>query len=60
MRLTLMLALFTAAVAAAQWINYPTPATPRTRDGKANLSAGSALRRQTQFVRSLADRGYTA
>jgi hypothetical protein len=34
-----MLALFTAAVAAAQWINYPTPGTPRTRDGKANLSA---------------------
>jgi hypothetical protein len=23
----------------AQWINYPTPGTPRTRDGKPNLSA---------------------
>ena len=23
----------------AQWLNYPTPGTPRTRDGKANLSA---------------------
>jgi hypothetical protein len=22
-----------------QWLNYPTPGTPRTRDGKANLSA---------------------
>jgi hypothetical protein len=25
--------------AAAQWINYPTPGTPRLPDGKANLSA---------------------
>src|SRR5436190_12311545 len=24
---------------AAQWINYPTPGTPRTRDGKPNLMA---------------------
>jgi hypothetical protein len=24
---------------AAQWLNYPTPGIPRTRDGKANLSA---------------------
>ena len=23
----------------AQWLNYPTPGTPRTRDGKADLSA---------------------
>lgn len=23
----------------AQWLNYPSPGTPRTRDGKANLSA---------------------
>lgn len=23
----------------AQWLNYPTPGTPRTRDGKPNLSA---------------------
>lgn len=25
--------------AQAQWLNYPTPGTPRTRDGKPNLSA---------------------
>jgi hypothetical protein len=25
--------------AQAQWLNYPSPGTPRTRDGKANLSA---------------------
>ena len=25
----------------AQWLNYPTPGTPRTRDGKPNLSANS-------------------
>ena len=25
----------------AQWLNYPTPGTPRTRDGKPNLSAPS-------------------
>src|ERR1700726_474564 len=23
----------------AQWLNYPTPGTPRTKDGKANLTA---------------------
>ena len=23
----------------AQWVNYPTPGTPRTRDGKPNLTA---------------------
>ena len=27
--------------ARAQWLNYPTPGTPRTRDGKPNLSAPS-------------------
>jgi hypothetical protein len=32
--------LATLAVAAhAQWVNHPTPGTPRTRDGKPNLSA---------------------
>jgi len=34
--------LFLAAVsgcAQAQWLNYPAPGTPRTRDGKPNLSA---------------------
>jgi len=28
-----------AAVLRAQWLNYPTPGIPRTRDGKPNLSA---------------------
>jgi hypothetical protein len=28
-----------AACAHAQWLNYPAPGTPRTRDGKPNLSA---------------------
>jgi hypothetical protein len=27
--------------AQAQWLNYPTPGTPRTREGKANLSAAT-------------------
>jgi len=33
--------VFSAAVmcASAQWLNYPTPGTPRTKDGKPNLSA---------------------
>jgi hypothetical protein len=28
-----------AMCASAQWLNYPTPGTPRTKDGKPNLSA---------------------
>src|ERR1700681_1579554 len=28
-----------ATSAHAQWLNYPTPGTPRARDGKPNLSA---------------------
>jgi hypothetical protein len=32
-------AFFVPTCAPAQWINYPDPATPRTRDGKPNLSA---------------------
>jgi hypothetical protein len=33
--------IFTGALlcAHAQWLNYPSPGTPRTRDGKPNLSA---------------------
>jgi hypothetical protein len=27
------------ALANAQWLNYPAPGTPMTRDGKPNLSA---------------------
>jgi hypothetical protein len=30
---------------AAQWINHPTPGIPRTKDGKANLSAPAPRRR---------------
>ena len=29
----------------AQWLNFPTPGTPRTRDGKPNLAAPRAARR---------------
>lgn len=29
--------------APAQWLNYPTPGTPRTRDGKPNLAAPAPL-----------------
>src|SRR4026209_925518 len=34
-----VLALLLSATAAAQWMNYPTPGTPRLPDGKPNLSA---------------------
>src|SRR5204862_7670034 len=37
-RLFASLALLSTG-APAQWLNYPTPGTPRTRDGKPNLSA---------------------
>lgn len=37
-RLFLLLALLSTA-AHAQWLNFPTPGTPRTPDGKPNLSA---------------------
>src|SRR6202034_1489129 len=30
---------FFAIPAAAQWLDYPTPGIPRTKDGKPNLSA---------------------
>jgi len=32
-------AIIFCATAQAQWLNYPTPGTPRTADGKPNLSA---------------------
>ncbi len=40
-RLALILLLSTASAssAAPQWISYPTPGTPRTSDGKPNLTA---------------------
>src|SRR5512141_28045 len=30
-----------AVSGAAQWLNYPAPGTPRTKDGKANLMASA-------------------
>ena len=36
--LCLVLVLF-ASSASAQWLNHPTPGTPRTRDGKVDLTA---------------------
>jgi hypothetical protein len=38
-RTVCVLIALTAASANAQWLNYPTPGTPRTRDGKPNLTA---------------------
>jgi hypothetical protein len=35
----IVLAAAIASRLAAQWVNYPTPGTPRTRDGKPNLAA---------------------
>jgi hypothetical protein len=37
-RLLVLFALLSTG-AQAQWLNFPTPGTPRTRDGKPNLSA---------------------
>ena len=37
-RLLVLFALLSTS-AHAQWLNYPTPGTPRTRDGKPNLTA---------------------
>ena len=34
-----VLFVFTVTSAFGQWSNFPTPGTPRTRDGKANLAA---------------------
>lgn len=36
--------LVIAAAASAQWLNYPTKGTPRTKDGKADLSAPAPRR----------------
>lgn len=38
MKLWLALAVFASCVS-AQWLGYPAPGTPRTRDGKPNLTA---------------------
>jgi hypothetical protein len=45
MRLLLSVAVF-ASSAYAQWLNYPAPGTPRTRDGKPNLSAKAPRTRE--------------
>jgi hypothetical protein len=37
-RLVVLIAFFSTG-ASAQWLNYPTPGTPRTADGKPNLTA---------------------
>src|ERR1051326_2578406 len=37
-RLFVLFALISTG-AQAQWLNFPTPGTPRTRDGKPNLTA---------------------
>ncbi len=38
-RLLFVLSALLSTGARAQWMHYPTPGIPRTRDGKANLSA---------------------
>ena len=38
-RLFVLVAILSTTSAHAQWLNYPTPGTPRTRDGKPNLAA---------------------
>ena len=38
MKVVLTLSLF-AAAAPAQWLNYPVPGVPRTRNGKPDLTA---------------------
>jgi hypothetical protein len=38
MRSVLLLVVFASALS-AQWVHYPTPGIPRTRDGKPNLAA---------------------
>jgi len=38
-RWIVVLCVVFSATAEAQWLNFPTPGTPRTRDGKPNLAA---------------------
>ena len=38
-RLFVLLVFLSTAGADAQWLNFPTPGVPRTRDGKPNLAA---------------------
>ena len=37
--LVLVVCCLSVTVAQAQWLNYPTPGVPRTKDGKVNLTA---------------------
>jgi hypothetical protein len=37
--LAALLSIGASTVIHAQWLNYPTPGTPRTKDGKPNLTA---------------------
>jgi hypothetical protein len=37
--LPLILLMLVGVDASAQWLKYPAPGTPRTRDGKPNLTA---------------------
>jgi hypothetical protein len=39
MKAAIFTAFFLAATASAQWLTYPTPDVPRTKDGKPNLTA---------------------
>lgn len=41
-----LLALWAAMPLSAQWVNYPTPGIPRTKDGKPNLSAPTPRTRE--------------
>jgi len=38
-RFAFLIFVLFSAVASAQWLNYPAPGTPRTRDGKPNIMA---------------------
>jgi hypothetical protein len=44
--LGLLLALFAAMPISAQWVRYPTPGIPRTKDGNPNLSAPTPRTRE--------------
>jgi hypothetical protein len=44
--LGLLLALFAGIPLGAQWVHYPTPGIPRTKDGKPNLSAPAPRTRE--------------
>ena len=47
----LVLFAFLSTSVHAQWLNFPTPGTPRTHDGKPNLAAPSPLALDGKSVR---------